>query len=65
LGYGGAWIVSIVFFGLVAWIMLFIEKKKKAPKMAPVPTEKGWKRIFRGSWPLFGLSVPKSDDSVC
>lgn len=104
LGYGGAWLVSIVFFGLVARILLVIEKKKKAPKMAPIPTEKGWKRIFRGSWPmfaaaiilavlnaltlmtrgepwgilapagtflalylrpLFGLSVPKSSDSVC
>ena len=57
LGYGGAWLVSIVFFGLVAWIMLVIEKRKKAPKMAPVPTEKGWKRIFRGSWPLFAGAI--------
>lgn len=57
LGYGGAWLVSILFFGLVAWLMLVIEKKKKAPKMEPVPSEKGWKRIFRGSWPLFAGAV--------
>src|SRR5690606_32593495 len=57
LGYGGAWLVSIAFFGLIAWVTLVIEKKKKAPKMAPLPTEKGWKRIFRGSWPLFTAAI--------
>ncbi|WP_188207935.1 YeeE/YedE family protein [Alkalibacillus aidingensis] len=56
-GYGGAWLVSIALFGLIAWITLVIEKKRKAPKMAPLPTEKGWKRIFRGSWPLFAAAI--------
>ncbi|GEL76457.1 membrane protein [Tenuibacillus multivorans] len=57
LGYGGAWAVSIALFGLIAWITLVVEKKKKAPKMAPLPTAKGWKRIFRGSWPLFAAAI--------
>ncbi|MCH4825506.1 MAG: YeeE/YedE family protein [Planococcus sp. (in: firmicutes)] len=57
LGYGGAWLVSILFFGLVAWISLIIEKKRRAPKMAPVPSASGWKRIFRGSWPLFAAAI--------
>ena len=57
LGYGGAWLVSILIFGLVAWLMLVIEKKKKAPKMESVPSEKGWKRIFRGSWPLIAGAI--------
>lgn len=57
LGYGGAWLVSILFFGLVAWISLVIEKKRRAPKMAPVPSTSGWKRIFRGSWPLFAAAI--------
>lgn len=57
LGYGGAWLVSIALFGLIAWITVIIEKKKKAPKMAPLPTERGWKRIFRGSWPLFTAAI--------
>ncbi|MFD1862925.1 YeeE/YedE family protein [Planococcus chinensis] len=57
LGYGGAWLVSIALFGFIAWLTLVIEKKKKAPKMAPLPTEKGWKRIFRGSWPLFAAAI--------
>ncbi|WP_138416255.1 YeeE/YedE family protein [Aquibacillus sediminis] len=57
LGYGGAWIVSIALFGLIAWITLVVERKKKAPKMAALPTTSGWKRIFRGSWPLFAAAI--------
>ncbi|WP_010529630.1 YeeE/YedE family protein [Lentibacillus jeotgali] len=56
-GYGGAWLLSIVLFGLIAWITLVVEKKKQPPKMAPKPTEAGWKRIFRGSWPLFAAAI--------
>ncbi|PTL39182.1 YeeE/YedE family protein [Alkalicoccus saliphilus] len=57
LGYGGAWLISIVLFGLIAWITLVVEKKRRAPKMAPVPTTSGWKRILRGSWPLFAAAI--------
>ncbi|HSJ37008.1 MAG TPA: YeeE/YedE family protein [Planococcus sp. (in: firmicutes)] len=57
LGYGGAWLLSLALFGLIAWVTLVIEKKRKAPKMAPVPTETGWKRILRGSWPLFAAAI--------
>lgn len=57
LGYSGAWVLSLVLFALIAWVTLVVEKKTKAPKMAPVPTESGWKRIFRGSWPLFAAAI--------
>ncbi|PRO66267.1 YeeE/YedE family protein [Alkalicoccus urumqiensis] len=57
LGYGGAWLVSILLFGLIAWITLVVERKRKAPPMAPVPSEKGFKRILRGSWPLFAAAI--------
>jgi len=57
LGYGGAWIVAIILFGLIAWITLVVEKRRKAPKMEPLPTTTGWKRIFRGSWPLFAAAI--------
>lgn len=57
LGYGGAWAVSIALFGIIAWITVLIEKKRKSPKMAPLPTRHGWKRIFRGSWPLFAAAI--------
>ncbi|SIS46024.1 YeeE/YedE family protein [Salimicrobium flavidum] len=57
LGYGGAWILSLAIFGLVALITMAIEKKKRPPKMAPVPTTSGWKRLLRGSWPLFAAAI--------
>ncbi|MFD1037851.1 YeeE/YedE family protein [Virgibacillus byunsanensis] len=57
LGYGGAWALSIALFGLISWITLVVERKKKSPKMAPLPSTKGWKRIFRGSWPLFAAAI--------
>ena len=57
LGYTGAWLVSLAIFGIIAWVTLVVEKKRNAPKMAPVPSESGWKRIFRGSWPLFAAAI--------
>ncbi|MBY7143146.1 YeeE/YedE family protein [Virgibacillus sp. NKC19-3] len=57
LGYGGAWVLSIVLFGLIAWFTLVVEKRKKSPKVASVPSATGWKRIFRGSWPLFAAAI--------
>lgn len=57
LGYSGAWVLSLILFALIAWVTLVVEKKTKAPKMAPVPTESGWRRIFRGSWPLFAAAI--------
>ncbi|PBB06517.1 YeeE/YedE family protein [Salimicrobium humidisoli] len=57
LGYGGAWVLSLAIFGLVALITLWVEKKKRPPKQAPVPSVRGWKRILRGSWPLFAAAI--------
>nr|WP_245575477.1 YeeE/YedE family protein [Alkalicoccus chagannorensis] len=57
LGYGGAWLISIALFGLIAWITLVVERKRKAPKMAPLPSSQGWKRVLRGSWPLFAAAI--------
>ncbi|WP_175988276.1 YeeE/YedE family protein [Bacillus sp. Marseille-Q1617] len=57
LGYFGAWAVSIALFGFIAWITLRIEKKKNPPRMAALPTTQGWKRIFRGSWPLIAAAI--------
>lgn len=57
LGYSGAWLVSLGIFAVVAVITLIIEKKRRPPKMAAVPSEKGWRRIFRGSWPLFAAAI--------
>ncbi|EZH67632.1 membrane protein [Bacillaceae bacterium JMAK1] len=57
LGYGGAWMVSLIIFAVIALITVLIEKKKNPPKLADVPSERGWKRIFRGSWPLFAAAI--------
>ena len=57
LGYGGAWLLSLAIFGAIAWITILIEKKKHPPRMAPLPTARGWKRLFRGSWPLFAAAI--------
>ncbi|TYR74250.1 YeeE/YedE family protein [Rossellomorea vietnamensis] len=57
LGYGGAWVLSLALFALIAWISIVVERKKKSPKMAPVPSASGWKRILRGSWPLFAAAI--------
>ncbi|AIC93730.1 MULTISPECIES: YeeE/YedE family protein [Shouchella] len=57
LGYGGALLVSLLIFATIAWITIRIEKKKNPPKMAAVPSAVGWKRIFRGSWPLFTAAI--------
>ena len=57
LGYGGALLVSLLIFAFIAWISKVIEKKKNAPKVAALPSARGWKRIFRGSWPLMAAAV--------
>lgn len=57
LGYGGAWGLSIIIFGAITWITIRVEKKKKPPKMATLPTTTGLKRIFRGSWPLYAAAI--------
>lgn len=57
LGYSGALIVSLLIFGLIAYISKVVEKKKNSPKVAPLPTTRGWRRIFRGSWPMMAAAV--------
>lgn len=57
LGYGGALVVSLLIFGLIAFISKVVEKKRNSPKIAPLPSAHGWKRIFRGSWPLMVAAV--------
>jgi hypothetical protein len=42
---------------LIALATIIIEKKRNAPKMAPLPTSRGWKRLVRGSWPLFAAAI--------
>ncbi len=56
-GYFGAWILQMALFALIYWITILISKKKNPPMMKPLPTTVGWKKILRGSWPLFTAAI--------
>ncbi|PAF19237.1 hypothetical protein CHH61_23445, partial [Shouchella clausii] len=56
-GYGGALVVQLALFALIYWVTLQIAKKRKAPMMKALPTTAGWKKILRGSWPLFAAAI--------
>ncbi|WP_409294212.1 YeeE/YedE family protein [Peribacillus sp. SCS-26] len=57
LGYFGAWAVQMAAFALIYWITIKIAKRKNPPMMKPLPTTAGWKKIVRGSWPLFAAAI--------
>lgn len=57
LGYFGAWLVQIIAFACIYWITIKIAKKKNPPTMKPLPTMMGWKKILRGSWPLYTAAI--------
>src|SRR5690625_2758031 len=61
LGYGGAWGLSIIIFGLVTWFTIRIEKKNNPHKMTDLPNSIGWKRIFPWSYRLL---TPSSASAV-
>ncbi|PLS17501.1 hypothetical protein CVD28_12775 [Bacillus sp. M6-12] len=57
LGYFGAWVVQMVLFTAIYFITIAIAKKKNPPMMKPLPTTTGWKKVLRGSWPLFAAAI--------
>ncbi|WP_249869624.1 YeeE/YedE family protein [Oceanobacillus saliphilus] len=57
LGFFGAWFVQMALFALIYGITIKIAKRKNPPSMKPLPTTSGWKKIFRGSWPLFTAAI--------
>jgi uncharacterized protein len=57
LGYFGAWLLQMVLFAVIYWITVQIAKKKNPPMMKPLPTTSGWKKVIRGSWPLFAAAI--------
>ncbi|WP_462412480.1 YeeE/YedE family protein [Neobacillus sp. Marseille-QA0830] len=57
LGYFGAWLLQMVVFVAIYLITIQMAKKKKPPMMKPLPTTTGWKKVLRGSWPLFTAAV--------
>lgn len=57
LGYGGALVLQLIAFAAVAGLTLWIAKKRRPPALKPLPSTDGWKRIIRGSWPLWGAAI--------
>lgn len=57
LGYGGAWILQMALFAAIAGITVLIGRKRRPPMIKPLPTAKGWRRLLRGSWPLWAAAV--------
>ncbi|OMP66048.1 YeeE/YedE family protein [Domibacillus epiphyticus] len=57
LGFFGAWLVQMVLFAVIYWVTIQIAKKKNPPMMKPLPTTTGWKKVIRGSWPLFAAAI--------
>ena len=57
LGYLGGWVIQMVLFAAIYWITVKIAKKKNPPMIKPLPTTTGWKKVLRGSWPLFAAAI--------
>ncbi|TWD93251.1 hypothetical protein FB550_11665 [Neobacillus bataviensis] len=57
LGYFGAWLIQMVAFIAIYLITIQVAKKKNPPMMKPLPTTTGWKKVLRGSWPLFTAAI--------
>ncbi|WP_156291492.1 YeeE/YedE family protein [Oceanobacillus salinisoli] len=57
LGFGGALVVQLILFGLIYLILVQFAKRKNPPRMKPLATTTGWKKILRGAWPLFAAGI--------
>lgn len=56
-GYFGGWIVQLLIFFGIYGVTVKIAKKKKPPQMKPLATTSGFKKIWRGAWPLVTAGV--------
>ncbi|WP_163529936.1 YeeE/YedE family protein [Halobacillus ihumii] len=57
LGYLGGWVLHLAVFAGIYAITVKIARKKTPPQMAPLKTTSGWKKIWRGAWPLLVAAV--------
>ncbi|MTH52853.1 YeeE/YedE family protein [Bacillus mangrovi] len=56
-GYFGAVVLQLVLFAVIYWVIVQFAKRKNPPMIKPLPKAAGWKRIFRGSWPLYTAAI--------
>lgn len=57
LGYGGALIVQLALFALIAGITLLIQRKLHPPAMAESSKAVGVGRLIKGTWPLWAGAI--------
>ncbi|WP_173916697.1 YeeE/YedE family protein [Halobacillus sp. Marseille-Q1614] len=57
LGYFGGLILQLFLFAGIYAITVKIARKKNPPRMKPLKTTTGVKRIWRGAWPLLAAAV--------
>ncbi|RWZ60843.1 YeeE/YedE family protein [Halobacillus fulvus] len=57
LGYFGGWVLQILVFLGIYGVTVKIARKKNPPRMKPLETTKGLKRLWRGAWPLLLAAV--------
>ncbi|WP_298783817.1 YeeE/YedE family protein [uncultured Marinococcus sp.] len=53
IGYIWAWVIQMVFLGLVAFGSYVHKKRTRPPALPPLPSAASWSRIIFGSWPLW------------
>ncbi|MFG6120826.1 YeeE/YedE family protein [Thalassobacillus sp. B23F22_16] len=57
LGYGGGWVVQMLIFLGIYGLTVKYAQKKNPPSMKPLPTTNGWKKLWRGAWPLMTAGI--------
>ncbi|MCD7033555.1 YeeE/YedE family protein [Metabacillus sp. GX 13764] len=58
-GFGYFWglILQLALLAAIYWAAVQIAKRKNPPALRPLPKAEGWKRIVRGSWPLYSAAL--------
>ncbi|SEA99298.1 hypothetical protein SAMN05421743_11257 [Thalassobacillus cyri] len=57
LGYLGGWVLQMVIFLGIYGLTVKYARKKNPPHMKPLATTTGWKKLWRGAWPLLVAAV--------
>lgn len=56
-GFFGGWALQMALFAIIYFGTVLFAKWKNPPKMKPLTTTTGFKKILRGAWPLFSAAI--------